>query len=100
MTMPAFRDLLGKFVNSSVIDRTGLTATYRVAMDIPMEDVMQDGRGACGQPRGRPGDVELDSGSNAAIFAGVQLLGLKLEQRKANVEILVADHADRVPAEN
>lgn len=37
----------------------------------------------------------------AALFSAVQAqLGLKLEQRKGPVEILVIEHAEKIPVEN
>ena len=35
-----------------------------------------------------------------AMFAYVQQLGLRLEPSKAPLELLVVDHAEKVPTEN
>jgi uncharacterized protein (TIGR03435 family) len=45
---------------------------------------------------GRP----LDAAPGPSIFTAVQQLGLKLDARKAPVEILVVESASRVPVKN
>ena len=42
----------------------------------------------------------LDGVSEDSLFAGLQALGLKLENRKAPLEVLVVDHVLRAPTEN
>jgi uncharacterized protein (TIGR03435 family) len=39
-------------------------------------------------------------GGGATIYASVEKLGLKLEQRKAKVEQVVVDSAEKTPTEN
>ena len=42
-----------------------------------------------------------DGQSNPSLFAAIQeQLGLKLEQRKGPVDLLVIDHLEKVPIEN
>ena len=40
------------------------------------------------------------SGGGATIYASVEKLGLKLEQRKAKVEQVIVDSAEKTPTEN
>jgi uncharacterized protein (TIGR03435 family) len=64
-----------------VIDRTGLTGSYDLALEYA------------------PGLVP-DSPLPSLFVALRETLGLKLESQKVSVEILVIDHIDRTPAEN
>jgi uncharacterized protein (TIGR03435 family) len=65
-----------------VIDATGLTGKYDIALFWDMRDAS-----------------EPDAGPT--LEAAVQSqLGLKLEQKKGPVDIVVVDHAEKVPSEN
>lgn len=71
-----------------VVDRTGLTGTFNIAMTFTREDPQAIGMGPT-----------LPDNSPPGIFAAIQQqLGLKLESTKALVEILVIDHAERPSA--
>lgn len=63
-----------------VVDQTGLTGTYDVTFD---------------WKSGEPDDP------SASLFTAIQeQLGLKLEARKIPLEVLVVDHAEKVPESN
>jgi uncharacterized protein (TIGR03435 family) len=38
--------------------------------------------------------------SGGSIFSSLQQMGLKLEPRKAPVDLIVVDHVEKVPTEN
>jgi uncharacterized protein (TIGR03435 family) len=97
MTMPALCDFLGGFVDRPVVDMTGLTETYQVGLDIPMDELKRAKIAAEGAPTA---DSASDPAGSSAMFAAVQQVGLKLEPRKTAVEVLVVDHAEKVPTEN
>jgi uncharacterized protein (TIGR03435 family) len=111
VTMSGFADMLARFVDRPVVDRTELKGNYQVALDLSMEvisgmarsaGVMMPGRGAAGggeAGRGAPADAASDP-SGTSIFASVQQLGLKLEPRKMPVELIVVDHLEKAPTEN
>ncbi len=120
MTMPAFAEMLTRFTDHPVVDMTDLKGKYQVAMDIPMEDlkymarnagagmvVMGPGPGAGagpggpagGGPSAGPADA-ASAPSGASVFASVQKLGLKLEPRKAPVDMIVVDHVEKTPTDN
>lgn len=73
-----------------VVDETGLKGRYEIHMDLgPYIQRAADG--------GNAGQLDVQS----IMFTGLQdLLGLKLEPRKENVDVLVIDHAEKVPTEN
>jgi uncharacterized protein (TIGR03435 family) len=43
---------------------------------------------------------QAEAASGDSLFNAVEKLGLKLESRKAPVEVLVIDHAEKTPSDN
>ena len=96
-----------------VLNRTGLTGHYQLALDVSMEDMRtfmskQSFPGGGGPP---PGDFGGGGGggsaasgdsepAGASILASLQQLGLKLETQKAEIEVVVVDHLEKTPLEN
>jgi len=97
MTMPALCDFLAGFADRPVVDMTGLTDTYRVALNVPEEELKRAKTAAEGI---HTADSASDPLGLSAMFAAVQQLGLRLEPRKTAVDVLVVDHAEKVPTEN
>ena len=94
VSMSAFAAFLARREDQPVLDMTGLKGCYDLTMDwVP-------------QPRQRAGGagdtpIETDLQKGPTLEDAIQeQLGLKLEARKAPIEILVVDHAERVPLEN
>lgn len=98
MTMPMMCDLLGGFSDRPVMDATGLTATYHVVLEIPMDDVKRAKLAAEGNRGG--GDSAADPPGAPVMFASLREGGLNVEARKMTLDVLVVDHAERVPTEN
>jgi uncharacterized protein (TIGR03435 family) len=46
------------------------------------------------------GAVPEASEPTGSIFSAIQQLGLKLDARKAPVEVIVVDHVEKTPTEN
>jgi Protein of unknown function (DUF3738). len=109
MTMPALAEMLSRFVDRPVVDMTELKGAYVVAIELAMEDLRNIARTAgmmppgagpvAGVDAGRPADAASDP-SGLSIFASVQQLGLKLDPRKAPLELIVIDHLEKAPSEN
>ncbi|MGA3019891.1 MAG: TIGR03435 family protein [Bryobacteraceae bacterium] len=102
MTMAAFADFLARFVDRPVVDMTETKGTYQIAMDIPIEDLIK----AKGAIENGPADAKRPAADTASdpdgspMFAAIARFGLKLEPRKEPMEVLVIDHADRIPTAN
>jgi uncharacterized protein (TIGR03435 family) len=106
MTMASLADLLGRMVDKPVVDMTEKKGFYQIALDLPIQALMQ-AKGATvvvngvpgGDMHGLGGDTASDP-SGSAIFGSIQQLGLKLDPRKAQMDVLVIDRAEKVPTEN
>ena len=104
MKMPDLADMLSQFLDRPVLNMTELTGTYQVALDLAMEDMMKVAR-ASGigammgpDPVRLPADAASSPGSS--LFTAVQQLGLRLDARKAPVEMIVVDRLEKTPTEN
>ena len=79
-----FVRLLGELTGRLMIDKTGLSGPY----DLDLQ-WMPDTAATPGAPQATPGD-------GVSLFAAMQeQLGLKLEAKRAPVEVLVIDSAER-----
>jgi uncharacterized protein (TIGR03435 family) len=77
--------LLSRMTRMPVLDKTGLTGFYQ--FDLKYADEVSK----------EPAENQV----GPSIFTAVQeQLGLKLESKKGLVEVLVIDHAEKVPVEN
>ena len=106
VSMPAFAEMLTRFVDRPVVDMTELKGNYQIALDLSMDTLINIARSTgVGVPaiggRGESGRaVDASDPSSSSIFVSVQQLGLKLEPRKAPFEFVVIDHVERMPSEN
>ncbi|HTX37601.1 MAG TPA: TIGR03435 family protein [Bryobacteraceae bacterium] len=81
--MAKFADFLSGRTGRPVIDQTGLDGYYSFALYFT------------------PEGAEAGDSAEPDIFAALgQQLGLRLEARRAPVELLVIDHAEKIPTEN
>jgi len=103
--MSNFSDMLGRWTDRPVIDKTGIADKFDIKLDLSMED-LQRSRSANVIVRGPGGGPPPSSGpapeGNPAgsLFTSVQKLGLKLEPKRAALDLLVVDKAEKVPLEN
>ena len=115
MTMSEFAELLTQFTDRQVVDMTELKGSYQVALDLPMEELMNLAKrmmpeiAAMAGAGGAPGATTPSSGLTGitasdpfggGMFQAVQQLGLKLDPRKVPMETLVIDHVEKEPTEN
>jgi uncharacterized protein (TIGR03435 family) len=113
-TMKSFAEMLSVgVVGRPVVDMTGLTGAYEVAVDLSMDDAMNVARASVtllptgggggdggGSKDGGTAGANLADPSGSSIFASIQNLGLKLEPRKLPLELLVIDHMEKTPTAN
>jgi uncharacterized protein (TIGR03435 family) len=88
---------------------TGLKGNFQVALDMSLADLMKmaqasgmtlpgaGGGAAAGAPANAPADAASDPSGGQAVYSSIEQLGLKLDERKAPVERLVIDSAEKTP---
>lgn len=92
LTMAQFAEILSRRLGHPVLDKTGLTGAYLVSLEWAAEKTPK-------KP-GKPGKVKPDK-DRSSIFTAIQeQMGLRLEGRKAPVDILVIDHVGKTPEPN
>ena len=97
ISMTTLATLFSRFTGQTVLDMTGLTASYDLKIEWTAENTPKLAEPAAGAGAGMTTDGE----SAPSLFAAVeQQLGLKLEVRKGPVDVIVIDDAERVPAQN
>jgi uncharacterized protein (TIGR03435 family) len=110
-TMPAFANLVSSYVDRPVIDMTGLPGEYQVALDLSPEDMRLAAQRAqqmlaqlglplpAQQPPGaNSGDPSNPGGGS--VSTALDKLGLKLDARKAPLDVMVIDHLEKNPTGN
>jgi uncharacterized protein (TIGR03435 family) len=113
VTMSGFADILTRVLQLGnqggplVVDQTGLKGYYEVTTEISFADLMAGARAfnrgappSSNDANGNPAAAASDPAGGQTVFASVEKLGLKLDDRKAQVEQLVIDHMEKTPAEN
>ena len=104
-SMAGLAEMLSGQLDLPVVDMTGLTGKYDYTLTFAPEGLA--GMRVMGGPfsgeggPGMPVEIAPDAQSNPNLFTALQeQLGLKLDQRKGPVELLVIDHLERAPIEN
>jgi len=101
-TMDQVASMLGAQLNQPVTDVTGLKGKYDFTLSWATES-FGGGRGvAVGSSEGGSPLAGLpDTDGGPTLLSALQSqLGLKLEQKKGSIEVVVVDHVERVPTEN
>lgn len=85
--LPTLCSMLTGILGRPVLDQTGLDGVYEINLDYSPEE----------SSSGTTPDPQLPPQISVAIQ---EQLGLKLKSTKATFDVIVIDHADRVPSEN
>ena|ERR1017187_1006715 len=103
LTMASFVDTLVRFLDRPVVDATELKGNYDFELTFTPEDfrAMQI-RSAIAAGVVLPPEALrlLEVGAGDSLFSAVQAVGLKLESRKAPIEVLVVDSVLKTPTAN
>jgi uncharacterized protein (TIGR03435 family) len=120
VTLSRFAESISRFLDRPVVDQTGIEGTYDFAIDVSPEEMggmmaqmkgavmMAGGPGPMGgggaAVAGGPGRGGPDGPPNApeggSIFQSIQSYGLKLEPKKAPMDMIAIDSAEKTPTEN
>jgi uncharacterized protein (TIGR03435 family) len=90
-------------VERPVVDMTDLKGTYDLTLDFTPEEYRTLLiRMALSAGVNLPPEALrlLEGGSDEALFKGLQAMGLKLESRRAPLEVLVIDSVSKTPIAN
>ena len=88
VTMKSFAATLSGLVDKPVIDMTGLAGGFNINLEWVPEDMAVNPKEGSEVPSG------------PSIFMALREVGLRLEARKAPVEVLVVDRGEKIPAAN
>lgn len=103
MTMPQIAELLTRLSDRPVIDATGITGAYDLAIELTPEDFIGvQIRGGLNNGALIPPQALrlLDNAAADPFTNALQKFGLSLESRKAPLDVLVIDSIQKTPTEN
>jgi uncharacterized protein (TIGR03435 family) len=84
-----------------IFDDTGLTGKYDMMLTFAPEGMLTPRRPTQSESVESATPMAADPGAAPSIFSALQdQLGLKLEQKKGAVDVLVIDHLEKAPVEN
>jgi len=95
-TLATVAEFLSRLMERPVVDMTGLTGQYDMTLMFMPEMMGGISASAATNGDGRPAFPE----PGPSLFDAVLQYGLKLEARKAPMELLTVVHAERTPTEN
>ncbi len=88
--------LMSRFTARPVVDMTGITGQYEFKLIFAPETITTPLTG----PGPRPDSAAVSVEPAQSVFDAVKQYGLRLEARKAPIEILTITHLEKTPTEN
>ena len=99
----AMADILSRFVDRPVVDMTDLKGNYDFTLTFSQEDfraMMIRSAVAAGVSLPPEALKLMEGGNGDSLFNALETVGLKLEQRKAPIDVMVIDHIEKSPTDN
>ena len=97
-------DTLSRYADKPVVDMTGAPAAkyYDFSFDITADDyrtmlIRTAIKAGVSLP---PEAVHMADASTDSLTTAMELVGLRLDSRKAPLDVMVVDHADKTPTDN
>jgi uncharacterized protein (TIGR03435 family) len=103
LSMSTFADMLTRFLDRPVVDMTNLKGAYDLDLPLTPEDrIVMLIRSAIGAGVVLPPQALalLDAGSSDSLSDSLSKVGLLLERRRAELEVVVVDQIQKTPTEN
>jgi uncharacterized protein (TIGR03435 family) len=108
MTMDRFADMLQSlasgYIHAPVLNATGLPGSWDFTLSFSSIGQLRGGAGrpadGSAPPAAPPSEASDPNGALSLPDAIAKQLGLKLEQTKRPVKVLVIDHVEQTPIEN
>jgi uncharacterized protein (TIGR03435 family) len=97
VTMTALAGAVERLLDRPVVEMTGIGGTYDFSLEYSWDEVRSLVRSTSGGATELPANAADTANS---IFTSLAAFGLKLEPRKAPIEVVVVDHIERTPTEN
>ena len=103
LTMAQLAESIARFAERPVIDQTGIQGTYDITLELTPEEYrtllirMAVSAGVNLPPEALR---LLQGSSDESLFKGLQAVGLKLESRRAPIDVLVVDSVSKTPVQN
>jgi len=101
--LAALADLVSHLCERPVVDQTGIEGRYDFDLAISPEtlrDLPAGGAMTMRQGGGEPPQIDARAEPAGSIFEALQRYGLKLEPRKAPMEVLTVDRIEKEPTAN
>jgi uncharacterized protein (TIGR03435 family) len=97
LTMPQFAEILSRRLGRPVLDMTKLAGAYRVNLEWAAEnETAKPDKPA----KAVSGTAKADTDRPSIFTALQEQMGLRLQARKAPVQVVVIDHIEKTPTEN
>jgi uncharacterized protein (TIGR03435 family) len=94
VTMSGLAEVLSTFLEHPVVNMTNLDGNYQIGWDAPTPPRPEPGQS--------PSEITraMNSATADAMIKAINEAGLKLEPRKAPVEMIMVDHLEKLPTNN